>query len=363
MSEEWFIRVEGKEYGPVNLETLREWKTEGRLIPENDVRKVGESSWVLAGSVDEIFPRGETAAGQSNESVRRRGFGEIIAETFRIYRIGLPQFFLLALLVGLPSLGLKLSLAFIHIRPDEPLTEVERIAGAIAIVMIVAILAIWPIFLGGLQFATAELAASRPIRLREILRRAINLWPRMARLCCFVYGSFLFWIALPLLAVLTLAATPSIVSLLVALLALAFQVYMAGRLFINFMFWQQAATLGQLEGIEALRESKELARSRPNLPRLQRPLYRGAILASIWLVILIVVSAAVELPFYFVRLQGITSIEQGVAIMQALVNAPVPDTMTVVADVLSSLVHAALRPLLGIAFVVLYLDAKATRSP
>ena len=40
-------------------------------------------------------------------------------------------------------------------------------------------------------------------------------------------------------------------------------------------------------------------------------------------------------------------------------NTPVPDTMMILTNVLSSLVNAILRPLLGIAFIVLYFDAKA----
>jgi hypothetical protein len=37
--------------------------------------------------------------------------------------------------------------------------------------------------------------------------------------------------------------------------------------------------------------------------------------------------------------------------------------MTIVSYALSSLVQTALRPLLGIAFVLLYFDAKSTDSP
>lgn len=359
MSQEWFVRVQGQEYGPVDLETLLEWKAEGRLIPGNPVRREDETSWISAGSIEELFAPVTGTHPRSGEVVRRRGFGEIITESFQIYRKGFAQFFALALLVAVPSFGLQLSLAYIHIRPGEALSDTERVAAAIAIVMLVAVLMVWPIFLGGLQFVVNEVTTNQPVRLKEVLRRATNHWPRIARLCCFVYGSFLFWIALPLLGVMTFAARPSVLSFFIALLALVFQVYMAGRLFINFMFWQQSATLGGLEGIEAIRDSRELARGRKNEPRLQRPLYRGAILASIWLVVLVVVSMMVELPFAFVRLQGITSFEQGLAIMQALIDAPVPDAMTIAANVLSSLVHAVLRPLLGIAFVVLYLDAKA----
>ena len=33
VTEEWIVRVQGTEYGPANIETLREWKAEGRLLP------------------------------------------------------------------------------------------------------------------------------------------------------------------------------------------------------------------------------------------------------------------------------------------------------------------------------------------
>jgi len=45
--------------------------------------------------------------------------------------------------------------------------------------------------------------------------------------------------------------------------------------------------------------------------------------------------------------------------MMQLAQAPTPDAMTIASTVLSSLVHTILRPLLGIAFVMLYFDAKA----
>jgi hypothetical protein len=171
----------------------------------------------------------------------------------------------------------------------------------------------------------------------------------------------MFWIALPLVAVLALAASPSVIGMLVALLALAFQVYMFGRLFINFMFWQQSCALGGLEGVEALRDSKELARSRTEERRWQRPLYRGAMLASLWVLVVIGLAFAVEVPFLMWRLRGITDVDQGMAMIQALVRAPRPDAITLTTYVLSSVLNAVFRPLLGIAFVILYFDAKANR--
>ena len=77
--------------------------------------------------------------------------------------------------------------------------------------------------------------------------------------------------------------------------------------------------------------------------------------------VLIVVSVAVEMPFMGARLQGLTNFEDAYNLLSKIANAPAPDWITIATDVLSTLVHAALRPLLGIAFVVLYFDAKSTR--
>jgi hypothetical protein len=29
VTDEWIVRVQGREYGPANIDTLREWKAEG----------------------------------------------------------------------------------------------------------------------------------------------------------------------------------------------------------------------------------------------------------------------------------------------------------------------------------------------
>ena len=43
MADRWLVRVGEKEYGPVDLDTLGDWKREGRLLPTNEVRREAES--------------------------------------------------------------------------------------------------------------------------------------------------------------------------------------------------------------------------------------------------------------------------------------------------------------------------------
>ncbi len=368
-SAAWFVRVEGKEFGPVDLDTLHEWRAEGRVIPQNYLRRDGESAWMLASTLPELFPSNPRPPALPNsESVRepgelfrRRSLVEILSETFLIYRKGFWPFLILSLLVGVPSFAFQLSWSFVHFPETGATSNATRIAAVIAMVSLAALLVAWPIFIGGLQFGVKEIAEGRALSIGPLLRRAINYWPRIARLCAFVYGSFLFWTGLPVLFILSLLASPTLISILIALLALCFQVYMFSRLFINFLFWQQSCTIGDLDGAEALRESKELARSCTSEPFLQRPLYRGALIVSLWVVLLIAVAVLVELPFTMARFQGVTNFEDAYALMQKIMNAPVPDTLRILTDVLSSLAHTFLRPILGIAFVILYFDAKSTR--
>ena len=143
--------------------------------------------------------------------------------------------------------------------------------------------AAWPLLVSGFQFATAELAADGPGNLLDVLRRAAGLWLRFARLSIFVYGSYLFWTALPFLAVIALMGSKvSIPGFLLSLLILGFQFYMVARLFVNFLLWQQSAALEGLDGAEALRESAELARSRGDARWRTRPFLSGGSRAPMW---------------------------------------------------------------------------------
>ena len=361
MPEEWFVRVLGEEYGPVDLETLREWKADGRLIATNEVRCARESEWVQAGTLGELFGPATPPplpAPEAQPVERRRTFSQILAETCRIYLRGFGTFTGLAALVGIPWLGLNLAVAFTNFGSDAPLSGSGRIAAAVAVIMVAALLVTKPLFIAGLQFATAEIAAGRRARLRDVIRRAVNFWPRIAQLCLITYSAFAFWTIMPLVVAVGAAVQPTAIGLLLALLCLAAGVFMFGRLFVNFLFWQQTATLGALPGLDALQESRQVARSGRAAPWFERPLSRGAILASLWLVVDTAIAAAVQLPFLVVRLLPAQTLEQGVEMLQALMKAPQPDGLTIATYVVSIGVDTILRPLLGIAFVVLYFDAK-----
>ena len=238
------------------------------------------------------------------------------------------------------------------------------ISVAVAFVMLVLLVIAWPFSLAGLQLLAADLSAGRNPTLRDLLTRAKPLWSRMFILGLIVYGSYFLWTVIPLLVAAGLAAgAGSFSSLFVMLLLMVFTVYMVARLFINFLFWQQAGALSGPDAMEALRESKDLARSRTERPRWQRPLYRGAMIASLWLLVIILLNASIELPVVLFRMRGVTSPEEAFSTLQTMATTNSPDLLSGLTTFLSGLLHALLRGWLAAIFVVLYLDTKKAAPP
>ena len=366
MADQWIVRVEGREYGPVDLDELRAWKREGRLIRENEIREPESERWIRAGDLPEIFADEATEPEESASAgpiVRRLSFGEIFTSGWRVYRAGFGRFFALGLLVSAPSFFLQLAAPFLEMPKDQgPLAPVV-LAVAVAFVMLVLLVIAWPFSLAATQLLAADLYASRDPTLGDLLSRAKPLWTRMFILGLIVYGSYLLWTVIPLLVALALAAGAASVSgFLLMLSLLIFAAYMVARLFVNFLFWQQAGALGGTAAIETLQASKDLARSGTDRPRAQRPLYRGAMIAGLWLLVIIAVNVAIELPVLLFRMRGVTSLEEATTMVQAMATKNSPDLLSGLTTMLSCLANAILRPWLAAIFVVLYLDTKAARS-
>ena len=366
MGEEWIVRVEGKEYGPVEVDELREWKREGRLIPANELRRVGDERWICAGELPEVFGDAEPAAQPPppppRDFARARTWRQIFAETFRIYRRGFARFMLFGLLTSVPMFVLQWTLPKIPL-PDLTLGSYaipSQTLPPISVAMFVVLLLAWPVSAAGFQFVADDILRGRPRSLGVQFSAALRCWVRIFGAALLVYGSYFFWFFVPLAAMIAFigSGNPLLASLMILLIG-GFMVYMNARLFINFLFWQQTAVLGAHPPLAALRESKELARSVPEAPRLERPLYRGAIIASVWLLLLLVLTFGVQLPFMLARFVGIENPEQAMALMQKMAQSQTPDALMIAADIATAAMNLLLRPLLAAAFVVLYYDAKA----
>jgi hypothetical protein len=369
MPDQWMVRVEGKEYGPVDEDDLREWRREGRLIPQNEVRRVGEERWIPAGELPEVFADEVDPflpAEPPDLIVRRRNWGEIYRETIRIYRGGFWSFLFFGLLTAVPMFVLQWFFPRVPL-PDLSTGSIESIPAVvvppICWLMLLLTIVLWPVSTAGFQFVADDVLRGRRRSLMEQLFAALRIWGRMLSAGLLVYGSYFFWTVIPFSAMIAvLTSGISVLSLFLYLVVGSFMVYMLGRLFINFLFWEQTATFHEGGAFLALRESRELARSSPDAPRTERPLYRGATVAALWLVVLLVILIGVQIPFSLLRLSGAENPEQAMAVVKSLSEAKTPDALMIASDVVSALVNLLFRPLLAASFLVLYYDAKARRG-
>lgn len=387
MAEEWIVRVQGKEYGPADIDTLLEWKKEGRLLPENEARTTSADLWNTAAAIPGLFDVGMLAAPSAPVEIQpplqaQRSFGQILAETFQIYRKGFFQFLGLTLVVLLPSVCSQLTTALIQTAQTSGGDLRVLAGGSFAFLMFVLSMAMWPVYLAGIQILTVEIASGRRLGLVAVLNEAVRFWRRVAALWIFVYGVFFLLIVFGLvIAAIALAGASSLLLVFFALALLILQVWMFSRFFVNVLFWQQFAVLENAGFIDSLRFSRNLARSGGDLPWFERPLWRGAIIASLWFAFVLVVTLASEwttfasewttLHHYFNQL---ATTQDPQTLLQQLTKAQQAHGFDISAFGLSLLRKilvgelsltpqpGILQPLLGIAFVVLYLDSKIHRQ-
>jgi len=372
VTEEWIVRVDGRDYGPANIDTLREWKAEGRVLPVNEARRADAGLWTSAAKIPGLFeleppaiagaPRIESASSPEAPSMlHSRGFGQILAETFRIYARGFLQFLCLTLLVVLPSVCGQLATLWTQgVQASDADLRVLAVGG-FAFLMFVFSLAMWPVYVAGIQIFTAEIAAGRRPGFFAPLNDAVRFWPRVAALCVFVYGVFVLLILFALLiAAMIVAGESSIFLIFLALALLGLQVWMFGRFFINVLFWQQFAVLENAAVVESLRESRSLAHSGHELPWFQRPMWRGVFIASLWFAFVLAIALVSEwstLQHYFNEL---TTTQDPQALLQKLTEVQQARGFDVLGFTLG-LLQKILQPLVGIAFVVLYIHTRRER--
>ena len=364
VTEEWIVRVQGTEYGPANIQTLREWKAEGRLLPANDARQADVDLWTTAAEIPGLFsvppvvPIAEPLPRQTPVPMVRRTFAEILTETLQIYRKGFFQFLGLTLLLLLPWICSQLTSAFVKPPQGANVDTLSVLAAGLAFLMFILSIVMWPVYIAGIQILTAEIARGNRPSLVAMLNEAVRFWPRVAALCIFVYGVFFLLMVFGLaIAAMSLAAGSSVLLVLVAMGLLILQVWMFGRFFVNVLFWQQFVVLENAGFIDSLRESRDLARSGRDLPWFQRPLWQGAFVASIWFAVVLAITLVAQwgtLHHYFNQL---LTTQDPQALLQQMTEAQQASGFNIPAFALGA-VEKVLQPLVGIAFVVIYLESK-----
>jgi hypothetical protein len=373
VTEEWIVRVDGREYGPANLDTLREWKAEGRVLPANEARRADAELWTSAAEIPGLFdletPTTTDASqlirsigqGQAPPALPSRGFGQILAETFRTYAKGFLQFLCLTALVVLPSVCGQLAAMWTQTMHASDADLRVLAVGGFAFLMFIFSLAMWPIYVAGVQILTVEIAAGRRPGFFASLNEAVRFWPRVAALCVFVYGVFLLLIVFALLiAAMIVAGGSSLLVIFLALALLVLQVWMFGRFFINVLFWQQFAVLENAGVIDSLRESRNLAHSGRELPWFQRPSWRGVFIASLWFAFVLVIALVSGWTTLQQSFNDLMTTQDPQALLQKLTEAQQAHGFDVSSFALG-LLQKILQPVVGIAFVVLYLSSRQER--
>jgi hypothetical protein len=360
---EWIVRVEGREYGPANIETLREWKAEGRLLPANEARRANVDLWTTAAEIPGLFsvPPAVPFTGpvtQPPVQRSRRTFAEILTETVQIYRKGFFQFLGLTLVVLLPSIASQLTTSFVQPPQGSNVDMFSVLAAGFAFLTFILSIVMWPVYIAGIQILSAEIVRGNQFSLIGVLNEAVRFWPRVAALCIFVYGVFFLLMVFGLaIAAMALAAGSSVLLALVALALLILQVWMFGRFFVNVLFWQQFTVLENAGFIDSLRESRDLARSGRDLPRFQRPLWRGAFIASIWFAVVLAITLGAQWGTLHEYFNQLLTTQDPQTLLQQITEAQKTSGFNAFAFALG-VVEKILQPLVGIAFVVLYLDSK-----
>ena len=290
--------------------------------------------------------------------VSRRSFTEILTETLQIYRKGFFQFLGLTLLMLLPSICSQLTTAFVKPPQGANVDILSVFAAGFAFVMFILSIVMWPVYIAGIQILTAEIVRGNRFSLVGVLNEAVKFWPRVAALCIFVYGVFFLLMVFGLaIAAMSLAASSSVLLVLVAMALLILQVWMFGRFFVNVLFWQQFTVLENAGFIDSLRESRDLARSGRELPWFQRPLWRGAFVASIWFAVVLTITLGAQWGTVHQYLNELMTTQDPQALLQQITEAQKASGFNIAAFALS-VVEKILQPLVGIAFVVVYLDSK-----
>jgi hypothetical protein len=359
MPEQWIVRVAGIDYGPAEISTLQEWKNEGRVLPGNEARRLDLDSWVTAAEIPGLF---ETMAPpvqlETPSRAPQRSLGNLIGLTLRIYARGFFQFLGLTFLIIGPSICARLTTAVVESTPNVDPDLRSLAEGGFEFCMLLLGLAMWPIYIAGIQILTTRLAAGERIGFFTTLNTALRFWPRVASLCLFVYGSYAFWTLLLLgFSVGIALSSLNLASIFVSLVLLALWVWIISRLWVTFLFWQQFAVLEGVDVGESIRRSKQLARSGAELAWFQRPLWRGAFVASLWFTLVLALNWVV-LSRYF---ETITRGADPQVLMQTL-KAGAESLGTNRWIIAFGFAQKILQPLLGIAFVLVYLDATKPTS-
>src|SRR5206468_10626416 len=150
---------------------------------ENEARTTSADLWSTAAAIPGLFDVGILAEANARVEIQpplqtQRSFGQVLAETFQVYRKGFFQFLGLTLVVLLPSVCSQLTTALIQTAQTSGGDLRVLVGGSFAFLMFVFSMAMWPVYLAGIQILTVEIECGRRRGLVAVLNEAVRFWPR-----------------------------------------------------------------------------------------------------------------------------------------------------------------------------------------
>jgi hypothetical protein len=272
------------------------------------------------------------------------------------------------LLSIVPIVCAELTSRFIETAPGVNVDLRTLVAGAFGICMFVLRIVLIPIYVAGIQILTAELATGQRIGFLSVLNGAVKYWPRVAGLGVFVLVVFILLTGLGLIApavMISGSGRGSVFTILIGLGLAVVQLWLFCQFFIYVLFWQQFAVLENQNAFESLIESNKLARSGRDLSWYQRPLWRGALIVSIWIAFALAIAIVAmwprltaEWPVYRDAFNQLGVAQDPQVVLQKITANLPKNQAASLSELGFSILQRILQPLLGIAFVVLYLDSR-----
>ena len=63
MANDWYVKIDNVEHGPLTAERLKQLAMQGKVTPETFVRKGATGTWLRAHNITGLFPLAASVAG------------------------------------------------------------------------------------------------------------------------------------------------------------------------------------------------------------------------------------------------------------------------------------------------------------
>jgi hypothetical protein len=356
----YYVQVGDREFGPADVETLREWRDEGRVLRDTLVRHEDSKSWITADHLAALFPDepteppplppllpGAGAAGLSAAS--------ILADAARCYGKRFFSFFTAAL----PVLPFHLATGFAGLLTQGKATTPEELRGHLEIVLpvygvsLLIMLVLWPttggaITAGAMQFLMQGTTSAR------------SMWEKTKGLRVRLILAFALTCVLYFLSVMVPATVAGILSegfpganRFAMIAAFGAMIWFSTKVALDTVLRDQSVVVGDTRPGPAIQESRGIMRSGAFLPVFQRPVTVATVVYLIWFALYMAASMAAAVPVAILMLSTYGP-EIAAGNIPTAFTPDISHPAIIGGQIVASILVTAIFPLPNIALTLLY---------